>query len=49
MTHNRGYNNKVKYKKYDMDKYKKKEKNHDYLIKKYKEEIKDMKLEMEMY
>ena len=59
MTHKRGYENKVKFKNYDRMKNKNHDKRiHNYMrsevkinqmIKDYEEEIKDMKLEMEMY
>lgn len=59
MTHKRGYENKVKFKNYDRMKNKIHDKRiHNYMrsevkitqmIKDYEEEIKDMKLEMEMY
>lgn len=59
MTHNRGYNDRMKFKEYDRNKYKAHEKrNHNYMknemkiknmIERYEEEIEEMKLEMEMY
>lgn len=59
MTHKRGYENKVKFKNYDRMKNKIHDKRiHNYMrsevkinqmIKNYEEELKEMKLEMEMY
>lgn len=59
MTHNKGYNDKMKYKTYDRTKHKTHERrNHNHItseiklnnmIERYKEEIEEMKLEMEMY
>ena len=59
MTHNANYNDRMKYKTYDRNKHTthdKRNHNHmtseikiDMMIKRYKEEIKQMKYEMEMY